>query len=344
MAVVVGVSGCGSFDNVRNKVEGVQTTKIIVDSIGRSVEIPYPVTSAAVSNNYTMESIAAIGAAEAVKAIDFDMYRNRDSWPQCSYTEEQVFAKNQMNINYEHTAKINPQVVIIPDNADWQMAEKKLAPFGIKVIVVNPYYGDTFTSDIRILGEIFGKEERAEKVAKYFEDQISYIERQLKNVKKKSIYVEYNPTEETTIPGDYFYGIVKYSGGKNIFDDAKAIKINLEEVVKRNPEYIVIVGNKELRRNIIPPTAAQYAALKKSIQERTGWSDIEAVKKDRILLLSMTGHEGAGKLIGAFYTAKFLYPKELPDLHPEQIFKQWIDWQGSLYYPGHTYPAFELTD
>lgn len=340
---VILFSGCGVQPDEKNTTASEKHITII-DSIGRRVEIPYPVTRAAVSNNYTMEMIGSIGAIDSVCAIDYDMYRNRNAWAGHTFTEEQVFSKNQKNLNYEHTVELNPQVVILPDNGDWQEAEKKLAPFHIPVLVLNPYYGDTFTKDVQIAGKVFGKEKQAEIVANYFDERIEYIQKNLKNVPRKRLYVEYNPTEETTIPGDFFYGVAKYSGGQNIFDDAKAIKINLEEVVKRNPDYMVIIANKQVPRNIVPPTKEDYEALLGRIRERPGWNDINAIKNRHVLLISMTGHEGAGKLIGAFYAAKFLYPKELPDLHPEAVFKQWIDWQGSVYYPGHTYPAFELDE
>lgn len=212
------------------------------------------------------------------------------------------------------------------------------------MLVVNPYYADEFTDSMTLLGQVFGKEERARQVADYFTERMRYIETQLEGKPRKTVYVEYNPTEETTIPGDFFYGIAKYSGGKNIFDDAKAIRIDLEEVTRRNPDYMVIISDKQAPRNIVPPTEEQYRDLLQRIAARPGWDEISAVKNGRVLLVSMTGHEGAGKLVGAFYAAKFLYPEELPDLHPEAVFKQWVDWQGSPYHPGHTYPAFSLDD
>ena len=45
------------------------------------------------------------------------------------------------------------------------------------------------------------------------------------------------------------------------------------------------------------------------------------------------------------YIAKFLYPDKLPDLHPEEVFKTWLEkYQGLDYIAGHTYPQFSLED
>ncbi len=44
------------------------------------------------------------------------------------------------------------------------------------------------------------------------------------------------------------------------------------------------------------------------------------------------------------YIAKFLYPEQLPDLHPEDVFKVWLEkYQHLPYVAGHTYPAFPLS-
>ena len=44
------------------------------------------------------------------------------------------------------------------------------------------------------------------------------------------------------------------------------------------------------------------------------------------------------------YIAKFLYPEQLPDLHPEDVFKVWLEkYQHLPYVAGHTLPAFPLS-
>lgn len=48
---------------------------------------------------------------------------------------------------------------------------------------------------------------------------------------------------------------------------------------------------------------------------------MDAIKQNHILLLSHYAHGGASKLVGTMYIAKFLYPDKLPDLHPEEVFK-----------------------
>ena len=87
----------------------------------------------------------------------------------------------------------------------------------------------------------------------YFSAQLNYIEQQLKDVSRKSIYFEYRTPGRTTIPGDYFYEMVNKAHGENIFREAKGTQIQIEDVVNKNPEYIVKVSEANVYSSYIPP-------------------------------------------------------------------------------------------
>ena len=94
-----------------------------------------------------------------------------------------------------------------------------------------------------------------------------------------------------------------------------------------------------------PPTQEEHLAIKEELCSRPGFDEIDAVKNDNILLLSHYVHGGASKIVGALYIAKFLYPEQLPELHPEQVFRDWLEkYQGLDYIEGHTYPKFTFED
>ena len=62
------------------------------------------------------------------------------------------------------------------------------------------------------------------------------------------------------------------------------------------------------------------------------------------LLLAHYAHGGASKLVGTMYIAKFLYPEQLPDLHPEDVFKVWLEkYQHLPYIEGRNYLVSPFT-
>ncbi len=347
--LISGLAGCGNSgqnteESVEKSTEETGGTQTITDSIGREVEIPDPVTKAVVANAYNTEIINAIDALDCVIGVDYNIYQDKESW-QNRFTEDMVIGKSQKELNYEKIIELDPEVLILTGNGTYEEAEEQLEPFGIKVIVCDAYYTDQFEKSCDLLGEIFGQEENAEELKSYFMDKLNYIDEQLKDVEKKRVYFEYRTEGNTTIPGNFFYYMVEYSGADNVFKDSSNVVVESEAVVEADPEYIIKVSAPDVYSSYYPPTAEEHQAIKEELISRPGWDEIEAVKEDNILLLSHYVHGGASKLVGTMYIAKFLYPELLPDLHPEQVFKDWLEkYQKLDYIEGHTYPAYTFED
>ena len=332
--------GCGS--EKRDAASAAQEITV-TDNAGRSVTLPHPVTRVAVANRYNMEVIQSLGVLDRVCGVDYGIYQDRNAYG--GFTEDQVIGTNQGALNYERIIELHPEVLVIPNNGAWEDAESKLSPFGVKVVVMNPYYTDHFEELYRLAGAIFGKETEAEEFISYFKEKLDYIQQHLAGIPKKTVYYEYKKSGWTTIPGDYFYKMVEYAGGDNIFSDAVNTHIDIEAVVERNPDAIIKVGEDGAPPQWQAPGAAELMARKQRLIDRPSWDHIRAVQNDNILIMSQYVQGGAAKIIGTMYIAKFLYPEQLPDLHPEDVFRYWVEqYQHKEYQPGHTLPAFPLTE
>ena len=200
--------------------EGGDLMQVVTDSIGREVKLPDPVTKAVVANAYNTEIINAIDALDCVIGVDYNIYQDKESWKN-RYTEDMVIGKSQKDLNYEKIVELAPEVLILTGNGTWEEAQRQLEPFGIQVVVCDAYYTDRFGQSCDLLGQIFGKEEEAEELKHYFMDKLDYIRRQLKDVEKKQVYFEYRREGNTTIPGNFFYYMVEYSGADNVFKDSE---------------------------------------------------------------------------------------------------------------------------
>ncbi|MCD8035869.1 MAG: ABC transporter substrate-binding protein [Clostridiales bacterium] len=349
--LVSGVAGCSSSttetaetEEVTTEAEEESATQIVIDSIDREVEIPNPVTKAVVANAYNTEIINAIDALDCVIGVDYNIYQDEESW-QNRFTEDMVIGQSQKDLNYEKIIELAPEVLILTDNGTWEEAEEQLEPFGIKVVVCNAYYTNEFEKSCELLGQVFGKEEEAEELSNYFMEKLDYIQEQLEGVEKKRVYFEYRTEGNTTIPGNYFYYMVEYSGADNLFKDSASVTVESEAVVAANPDYIIKVSAPDVYSSYYPPTEEEHQAIKDELASRPGWDEINAIKNDNVLLLSHYVHGGASKLVGTMYIAKFLYPDLLPDLHPEEVFKDWLEkYQKLDYIEGHTYPAYSFED
>lgn len=341
LLVMLVVGGCQSATEPSSPAA---QTQVITDSIGREVTVPKDVRRVVVANAYNTEIINALGVIDRVIGVDGNIYQDQGGYGN-RFGADAVIGKSQRELNYEKIIELNPQVLILTGNGAVQEATEKLEPFGIAVLVVDAYYTDQFGKTCDIMGKLFNKEQEAAELKHFFLDKLDYIQKQLKDVPKRSLYFEYRRIGNTTVPGDYFYWMVEYSGAHNIFREAKAVGIDPEQVVVMNPEYIVKVSDPISKSNYIPPTKEKTDEIKAELVGRPGWDEIDAVKNDRILLLSHYVHGGASKLVGTMYIAKFMYPEYLPDLHPEEVFKVWLEkYQHLDYIAGHTVPAFGLDE
>ncbi len=315
----------------------------VVDSIGRKVILKLPIERAVVTNGHNINLVTAIGnSIDKIVGVDsyydYMAYGNR-------FKDENIVGETQKELNYERIISLNPDVLIISDNGCWREAEKNLEPFGIKVIVLNAYYTGDFRENCQLVGVLFGYKKEAEEIINYFESKLKYINDQLENVPKRKLYIEYRNPCTTIVPGSTYSEMLEYAEAKNIFDDADNTYIDSEAVIIRNPDYIIKISEGTERGIFIPPSYEEFLRRKDKITCRPGWDMINAVRNDRILLMSNYAFGGACELVGTMYIAKFLYPEYLPDLHPEEVLKTWVTKYNKLpYREGHTYPKFKMTD
>ena len=318
-------------------------THVVTDYLGREVELPVNLTKVCVSDSYNMECINVLGALDSVVGVDWNIANDTEAWGRV-YDESYLIGSENTDVNYEAVIEKQPDVLITSEVYDYEEMIAHLEPFGIPVVVCNAYDTTNFFANMELYGEMVQKTDRAQEICDYFQSNLDYVNQQLEGVEKKRVYFEYRNPGRVTIPGDSFYNMLEYAYADNLFKDATSTEVDLEAVVEANPDYIVKVSEPQVSWTYEPPTDEDFARIKDELYSRAGWDEISAVQNDQTLLLSGYVQGGAAKLVGTFYVAKFLYPDLLPDLHPEAIFAQWLEYQGKDYIAGHTRPAFGLED
>ena len=317
------------------------------DGIGRHIVLDRPLQSVVVANAYNTdmtELIVALGCLDRIVGVDQNILWNNEAFKNKFKKYQLISKRERIVINYEKVVELKPDALIISSKGSWYDAQEKLSNFGIKVIVLDTHNLENFEKNCQILGKAFGKEQRAAEIVEYFGSQLNYVKKQLANIgNRKRVYFECGGPGATTMPGSYFYSLVKYTGGINIMEDAVERHITGEAVILRNPDVIVQMSDRRWKYSYKPPTAEEQEMIRKEVISRPGWEEIKAVKNNDIFQLSYFSHCGASKIIGVLYVAKYLYPQYLPELHPEAVFKKWLTEYLQLdYVPGHTYPSMSL--
>lgn len=335
-----------NFDNDNNLSSGIDNEIIVYDSLNRKIVLSEPIQRVAIANAYNTdltELVVALGCLDRIVGVDQNIILNNKAFHNKFTKDQLICAREGLVIDYEKLVKLRPQALLISSKGSWEDAEEKMKHFGIKVIVIDTHDLEQFNKNCDILGKIFNKEKRAKEIKEYFGSKLEYVKKQLANIpynERKRVYFECGGPGATTMPGSYFYSLVKYTGCINIMEDAVERHVVQEAVILRNPQYIIKMSDRRWKYDYQPPSLEEHLLIKNDLLSRPGWDEIDAVKNNSIFQLSYFSHCGASKIIGVLYVAKYLYPEYLPELDPEEVFKVWLNNYLELdYIPGHTYTS-----
>ncbi len=197
------------------------------------------------------------------------------------------------------------------------MTPESLARYGIKSYVLTEScirikpreqisLEDTF-SDMLNIGQIFGVEAQARAKVEQYRAQLAEIKAAIGQVDKPIRVFVYDSGEESPFTAGKFAmpnAMIEAAGGVNIFNDVDTswTTVNWEDVLNRNPEYIVIVDYGE------PDAPGKINFLKSKPQ----LAAVEAIKNNKFVVLTYAeatpGPRNVARtrtLAEAFYPEKF---------------------------------------
>ena len=317
----------------------------VTDVLGREVTFDAPAKRAIVG--FYPEDYMAIGTEAAydnvvgmskyiwqARSANWDLYvKHRpslDKIPEIGRVDTNTFSA-------EKVISLNPDILML---ADWQYKGlgseiERIQDAGISVVVVD-YNAQTLERHIKstqLIGVITGQEERAEKIANEYKQNLEMISQRLESAKleKPKVYTEYGAAGVNEVGytfGKNMWGaIATMAGGDNI--SAPFVewwgKLNPEQIIVANPDVIVMTGYESgssddamvMGQGVDEELAKQRLA---GFKQRIGWSSIAAVKNNRMY----AAYHGACRTIldGAMlqFYAKAMYPEQFKDLDPKQAY------------------------
>lgn len=319
---------------------------IIIDDMGREVDLTLPIERAVIFNRYGVEFARAIGGIDQVVGIDASTYRDPPYWPQ--FSADDIVGEGQRAPNYEAIVAKSPDVVILPRNGAWEEAIAQLEPFGIPVVVLTAWDAEKHEENVTLMGEILGHPEGAEALNAYYAGWRDLLAERLDGVEPVSVYLEETRPLVTVTPGSGWHDMILQGGGSNIFGEVdienepasrgnvNAFTIDPEELVIRAPELVI---------KLMPGSYESIGddAFSTTYAELSGRHEVEATPAGRdgaIYLINYYLAGGSSKITGALQVAKWAHPERFSDIDPEEAMRVWIeDFQGLPYQGGMVWPA-----
>jgi iron complex transport system substrate-binding protein len=284
------------------------------DTNGKTVTLPKVADKIVVLNSDAAEVLVAIGARDRIVGVTDTVKSNPSVGAMFANTTS---VGNWQTPNPEQIALLQPDVIISYASSPPKNAEQ-LTQANATIVQLDCGNLKTIVGDIAAMGVITGNRPQAEAYGQYIQSVVDLVEdRVLPISARPSVYWEYNAMWSTA---------GNSSGGDTIMTMARTAniagslgnksnqqpKVNSEFVLTQNPQIIM----KYTGFSWTNTTLAGFSALRNDTMAREGIAGTDAVKNDKVYVISSTIAYGPKAFIGLLYMAKVAHPSVFQDVDP----------------------------
>ena len=240
-------------------------SRTFVDDLGRKLYLakaPSRVVSMAPS---ITEILFAIGAEEQLVGVT----------EYCDYPPE---ARTKPKIGYSHPnlesiIRLQPDLVLAP--REFLRAEmlSKLEHLKIATFILEARTIEDIPAHIQTIGRLVERPARADEVASEVRRRIAEVRARTEHRSRpRVLYVLNSQPLITAGPGSFIHRLIEMAGGTNIVDHSTSPypRLNIEEVLKRDPELIVF------------PVGGSDRVPESEQQQWQRWTTLSAVRNGRL--------------------------------------------------------------
>lgn len=197
----------------------------------------------------------------------------------------------------ERIMMLKPGIVFVTLPMHRQVIER-LQELGIRVYISAPADMDDVFAEIESVGVILGKREQAIKLVQGLRERLAALP---VFTDTPEVYLEISSAPLMTVGKDVFINdVIRRAGGRNVFESVAVgyPVIDPELVVKANPDVVLIL---------------HPGVDEKEVKGRIGWSVINAVRQDRIVLgldEDLFFRPGPRVVDGVILLARLLHPQD----------------------------------
>jgi iron complex transport system substrate-binding protein len=309
---------------------------VVTDSLGRRVEVPERVLRIISLEPEITRIIVALGGGERLVGVDFFL-RHYDPLFGRLLPESgglPVFSNQAQDLNYERALALRPDFVFTSPSElqSTEGVESKLRTPVAALASIGRF--DNLLREMATIGQIIGREERAEELSGYFKARLAAVARALGTApagEKPRVYLSFWGTLLRT---PVTYDPVDAAGGTNCargllpsYLGTAGATVPVEQIVRWNPDIILIQGN-------YPPR--QRAVTVQNVLADSRLAAVRAVRTGRVHYTFGFWYwwDPALVLVETLYLANLFHPSLFPafDLEKEgnEIYKVFYGVDGAF--------------
>ncbi len=316
--LLAGCNGQPAANSGTNTVSAPQTeptTRTVTDAYGRNVVIPAKIERILPVYSYSVVSsfLHLFGEGDKI-ACGLPTSFSPDT-----YKYLPIFAPQVSNLpsltnstsdtpNFEAMLNLNPDLCFAVTEAQVQaLEEKNFTTVGLSI-----RHYEEFRNNIRVLGDVFDKQDIATRYLKYLEDTLAMIKERVDTIpEEERVRVLYFDKQRMCRPNVIGEWWITAAGGVSVTADQgeKAVEMNLESIISKNPDVIIEM----LHSNAI------------DIYADKDWAGIKAVQDKRVYSVPVGSHFLSNwtseEPIFMIWVATKFYPELFSDINVVEEFK-----------------------
>lgn len=159
-------------------------------------------------------------------------------------------------LNFEKIITLKPDLVIVWKTGNRLQDIERLKQLGqqrhFKIFYSNPATLQDIPKEIKQLGQFLNTQKQANQEANALTNILKQTQQKYQNARKIRYFYQIWNAPMMTINGKQFISQgLELCGGKNIYADLKPLagEVNLESIITRNPQVILLGGEKNMQKN-----------------------------------------------------------------------------------------------
>ncbi|QQR36277.1 ABC transporter substrate-binding protein [Devosia oryziradicis] len=331
----------------------------ITDVAGREVSFDGPIERVILGEGRMIYSLAAI---ETDNPFEHVVGWRNDLWTTDVKSFDAYVAKfpeaaelpflgrlTDGTLQVETVVTLDPDVLLLSIGdktaAEEVKLEETLADVGVKIVYIDfrEHILDNTVPSLHILGQLFGKPQRAAEVADFWQSKMDEIAKVIaaNDIERPDVFM-YRAAGLVECCGtfgpDNFGLMVELAGGHNLGSDflpGYTGSINPEQVIASNPDVIVVTGsdwtNSPDAKDFVsvgPGTAdgaeASRAMLAKLV-DAPAFTGSTAVAEGNVHAIWHQFYTSPYQFVAIQEMAKWFHPELFADVDPEATFKEFYD-------------------
>jgi iron complex transport system substrate-binding protein len=250
-----------------SQAEGIE--RLLIDEIGRKVEVPHSAKRIVSMAPSITEILFALGLNEEIVGVtDFCDY------PEAALTKPRI--GGFVNPSIEIIVSLKPDLIIATRDGNRKETIQRLNDLGFSVYVVNPKGFDGVMKTIQNIGEIVGRQDESRRTIRDMMTREENVVRLTRSLPQPKVFFQVGNAPIITVGrGTLADDLIHLAGGKSISENETLSYplYSIETILSKAPE-IIIMSSMESNKD--------YSNLIKKWQN---WKSIPAVKMNAIYVV-----------------------------------------------------------